>query len=390
MRWLESWKGWRRYRRLDSSWKKIVFYSESGQDWHFFEPLISELLKRHDEQVTYVSSDACDAGLKLKHPRYVSLCIPGGLFLIIHFQVLKAHLLVLTMMDLGNLQLKKSIYPVHYVYLFHSMGSTHMVDHANSYDAYDTLFCVGPHHVAELRRREALSGLPPRHLFHYGHPRLESLLKESQARTNVRQQAGRPVVLIAPTWGENAILARHGETLLETLLEADFHVIVRPHHQTIRLTPNVVQRLLDRFDDHPRLEIVTEMAESASLFRSDVLISDWSAMAIEYFLGLEKPVLFIDVPRRIRNPDWETWEIEPIEAAIRQQAGTVLHPGAIKEVAHCIRSLMSRRPEFQTRARDLRAAAVFNPGSSAALGAAELVRLASQPANHAPAGQAHG
>jgi YidC/Oxa1 family membrane protein insertase len=157
----------------------------------------------------------------------------------------------------------------------------------------------------------------------------------------------------------------------------------------MRLTPIVVQRLLDRFGDHPQFEIVTGMGESASLFRSDLLITDWSAMAIEYFLGLEKPVLFIDVPRRIRNPDWETWEIEPFEAAIRQQAGTVLHPSAIKEAAHCIRSLMTRRPEFQARARNLRAAAVFNPGSSAALGAAELVRLARQPASHAPAGQAH-
>ena len=81
------------------------------------------------------------------------------LFLIIHFQLLKATVMVLTMMDLGNLQLKTSINPVHYIYIFHSMGSTHMVDHANSYDAYDSLFCVGPHHVAELRRREALSGI---------------------------------------------------------------------------------------------------------------------------------------------------------------------------------------------------------------------------------------
>ena len=66
---------------------------------------------------------------------------------------------------------------MHYVYVFHSMGSTHMVDHENSYDHYDSLLCAGPHHVAEIRRREQLKGLPPKHLFAHGYPRLERLVE---------------------------------------------------------------------------------------------------------------------------------------------------------------------------------------------------------------------
>jgi len=41
--------------------------------------------------------------------------------------------MVLTLMDLGNLELKRSAHPVHYVYVFHSLGSTHMVDFAFAY-----------------------------------------------------------------------------------------------------------------------------------------------------------------------------------------------------------------------------------------------------------------
>ena len=84
------------------------------------------------------------------------------------FQTLKADVMVLTMLDLQNFHLKRSLHPVHYVYVFHSMGSTHMVDHENSYDHYDSLLCVGPHHVEEIRRREQLQGpaaqapVPPR------------------------------------------------------------------------------------------------------------------------------------------------------------------------------------------------------------------------------------
>jgi len=94
--------------------------------------------------------------------------IRPGAVCIWFFQALKADVMVLTMLDLQNFQLKRSIHPVRYAYVFHSMGSTHMVDHENSYDHYDSLLCTGPHHVAEIRRREQLKGLPPKHLFAYG------------------------------------------------------------------------------------------------------------------------------------------------------------------------------------------------------------------------------
>lgn len=378
MRFLDSWKGWRKYKRLPRSFKKIVFYSESGQDWHFFEPLIRELLEKHGEKITYVSSDAGDPGLSLKHDEYTSVYIPEGLFLIIHFQVLDARLLVLTMMDLGNLQLKTSVNPVHYVYIFHSLGSTHMVDHADSYDAYRTLFCAGPHHVRELRRRESLAGLEPRNLFEYGHPRLEELIRHGKDR-NVPREDSRPVALIAPTWGNDSIFNRCGQELVEALLAEGFHVIVRPHHHTLRLTPGVFETLLDQFAGHPEFESVTRMGETDSLFRSDILVCDWSAMAIEYFLGLEKPVLFIDLPRRVRNPDWESWDIEPLEAAIRDKAGAILDPGEMKRAGVVARDLANRGREYRASAARLREELIFNLGSSVPLGAAELVRIANEP-----------
>ena len=149
---MRAFSNWRAYRKLPAEWRGIVFYSESGQDWHYFEALIEELNGPLDRKVTYVTSDAADPGLSREHPNFRALCIPEGWFLTLHFQFQKAGVVVLTMMDLDTLQLKRSINGVYYIYLFHSMGSTHMVDHANSYDAYDSLFCVGPHHVRELRR----------------------------------------------------------------------------------------------------------------------------------------------------------------------------------------------------------------------------------------------
>jgi len=149
--------------------------------------------------------------------------------------------------------------------------------------------------VTEIRRREALASLPAKHLFPYGYPRLERLVDAAAARPPRPPAA--PTVLLAPTWGPQSTLHVCAEPLIAALLGVGVRVIMRPHYQTARLAP--------------RLD-------------SDLLISDWSAMAIEYALGLGKPVLFVDVPPRVRNPKYGELGLEPMEMRIRHELGTIL------------------------------------------------------------------
>jgi YidC/Oxa1 family membrane protein insertase len=381
---LQGWKAWRTFRRLPWQWRNLVFYAESGQDWHQFAGLIEVLNDELGRKVCYVTSDPADAGLARRHANYTALHIPAGLFLTIFFQVKQADVVVLTMMDLNNLQLKRSLHPVHYIYLFHSMGSTHMVDHANSFDHYETLFCSGPHQLAEIRRREALKHLPAKHLFDYGHPRLEQVMREAEdyRASRTGQPGPHPhqaaVILVAPTWGVSSIFNVCGEELLTVLLQAGFHVIMRPHYHSTRLTPQLISALRHRFSSHSGFAYVDRMADTDSLLRSGLLISDWSAMALEYALGLEKPVLFIDVPRRIRNPDWQELGMEPVESSMRRQLGCVVSPDRLEEVPAAIHHLLDDAGDFPARMRALRAQFVFRLGHSIADGAAEIARLADQ------------
>lgn len=384
MSFLQGWRGWRTFKKLPWAWRELVFYSESGQDWHQFEGLIKVLNDELKHRVCYVTSDPEDAGLLRKHANYTAICIPAGLFLTLFFQVKQVGVLVLTMMDLGNLQLKRSLYPVHYVYLFHSMGSTHMVDHANSFDHYDSLFCTGPHQVAEIRKREAMKDLPAKHLFDYGHPRLEQLMREGAAyRAVLAAEAGKQpgqaaVILIAPTWGDASIFNLCGEVLIAVLLQAGFHVIMRPHYQSNKLTPHVISALRQQFTQDPGFQYEDRMAETHSILRSDLLITDWSAMAAEYAFGLEKPVLFIDVPRRIRNPDWQELGLEPVESSMRQALGAVVSPDCLEQVPGLINKLLAARGDFVEGLRKLREQSVFRLGHSIEDGAAEIARLAGQ------------
>jgi hypothetical protein len=373
-----GWKGWRQFRKLPWDWRTIVLYSETGQDWHQFSGLIRELNENLGRKTCYVSSDGQDPGLSRVHDNFRAIYIPEGLFQTIFFQMNQSDLFVLTMMDLDNLQLKRSLQPVHYVYLFHSMGSTHMVDHANSFDHYESLFCTGPHQVAEIRRREELKGLPAKHLFDYGHPRLEEVIEQGRDFQAPTPAPDRTTVLIAPTWGDDSIFNRCGQELIEVLLQAGFQVIMRPHYQSSRLTPAVIAGLRDRFLGQAHFEYIDHMGETDSILRSDILISDWSAMAMEYAMGLEKPVLFIDMPRRIRNPDWRELGIEPFEALIREQVGEVLDPSALDQAPAVIERLLASPDRFRNQVRELRDKSVFRLGHSIPDGAAEIARLADQ------------
>jgi YidC/Oxa1 family membrane protein insertase len=381
----QDWTSCRRFQKLPARDRNLIFYSETHQDWHHLQPLIDVLIGPLGRTVCHVTSEP-SVPLPPAAPGLHAFRIRSGALCTWLFQTLQADVMVLTMLDLQNFQLKRSLHPVHYCYVFHSMGSTHMVDHENSYDHYESLLCAGPHHVAEIRRREELAGLPPKHLFAYGYPRLERLVAAEAARAP--RPGGPPTVLLAPTWGPQSILPVCGEPLIAALLGAGVRVVLRPHYQTTRLAPRLVEGLIARFGADPGFRHVDRMEESDSLFDSDLLISDWSAMAIEYALGLGRPVLFVDVPPRVRNPKYAELGLEPMEMRIRRELGTILPLDRLADAPRYVADLLRDAETFRKRSVALREEWAFNFGRSVEAGAREIARLAEQRRGRGAVGRA--
>ncbi len=381
----QDWTSYRRFQKLPTRDRNLVFYSETHQDWHHLRPLIDVLIGPLGRTVCHVTSEP-SVPLPPAAPGLHAFRIRSGVLCTWLFQTLQADVMVLTMLDLQNFQLKRSLHPVHYCYVFHSMGSTHMVDHENSYDHYESLLCAGPHHVAEIRRREALASLPPKHLFAYGYPRLERLVAAGAARAP--RLAGPPTALLAPTWGPESTLNVCGEPLIAALLGAGVRVVLRPHYQTARLAPRLVEGLVARFGADPGFRHVDRMEESDSLLDSDLLISDWSAMAIEYALGLGRPVLFVDVPPRVRNPKYALLGLEPMEMRIRRELGTILPLDRLADAPRYVADLLRDAESFRKRSVAFREEWAFNFGRSVEAGAREIARLAEQQRGRGAAGRA--
>lgn len=359
------------FNALDAKTRSIVFYAEDAGSWVHFEGIIAELTGRMGRQVCYLTSDANDPVLQAPSgitPFYIGT----GSARTAMFKVLQARVMVMTMPDLETFHIKRSRFPVHYIYVHHSIVSTHMVYRPAAFDHFDTVFCVGPHHQAEIRAREDLYGLRRKTLVDHGYQRLDSLMNTSPAPSRI---GGEKRVLIAPSWGQEGLLETCGGQLVDILLATGYLVTLRPHPMTIMKSSRVISELHRRFDPDPKVTFDIDMASEETLQDSDIMISDWSGAALEYAFGLERPVIFIDVPRKINNPDYEDIPNVPIEVMIRAELGAVVSPQSFTEVPSHIESLCAHPGSFNERVQRLRADYVYNIGSSGAVGAEHIANL---------------
>ncbi|WKZ11555.1 MAG: CDP-glycerol--glycerophosphate glycerophosphotransferase [Gammaproteobacteria bacterium] len=377
VRFLRELRAYRRFSALPRGQRRIVLYAESGQDWHHFRPVVEYLTGVIGATLCYVSSDPDDPGLSQGNPRILPCCIGRGLMRIWFFQSLDADVLLTQMLDLGNFDLKRSVHPVHYVYMFHSLISTHMADHENSFDHYDTILCAGPHQMREIRRREEMKGLKAKRLIPHGYHRIEQLIAERRPPPPVGADAD-VHVLLAPSWGEETILNVCGLELVTAILAAGFRLTLRPHFQTRWQTPEVIDRITRRFGEHPRFRLVEQMGESDSLYDSHVMITEWSGAGQDYGMGLEKPVLYIDLPPKSRNNTWPELGIEPFESLVREKIGALLSPGRIDEAPQVIRALLRDPERFRSQVAALRRDWIYNLGHSGEAGARAVAAIAAE------------
>jgi len=360
----------RRFRALPRSKRNLVVYAEGTSAWPHIGPVVEELLGR-GHRIAYWTETTRDPLHGAPPDGMEAFAVGSGLVLAVLAASLEARLFFTTTPDLDTLHVRRSgAAPVHYASAFHSLVSTHMIYRPDAFDAFDTVLCAGPHQVEEIRAREAREGLPAKTLVEFGYPRLDALLEEARAAGPPTTDP--PRILLAPSWGPEGILERGAASLVEALVGADFEVIVRPHPETRKRTPEALDELHRRFDSEPAVRFEEDVRDRSSLRDAAVLVSDYSGAAYEYAFAFERPVLFLDVPRKVRNPGYPELGIEPMEVRLRDQVGRVLAPEDVARAPEVIRELLAAGEPLRESIRAARAAHVFHPGEARAVGADAL------------------
>jgi len=362
------------YWKIPEEEKKIVIYAEHNGYYPNYEGLIEELVSKNQQNICYISSDPNDPILTKSNPGIETFYIKNLLPFFMLF--IKCKVFIMTMPDLNQFHIKRSINPVHYVYIFHAIVSTHMVYRGGSFDYYDSLLCVGPHHIEEIRKYEELHKLPSKKLIKAGFYRLERIYAKYKKYLIEKSAVEKKLtVLIAPSWGANNILESCGKPLVELLLKKGYKVIVRPHPETIRRFPKSIEALAIEFDGNPDFYLERSITTDDSVVKSDILICDCSGIALEYAFGTERPVLFLDVPYKIRNEKFKELDIEPLELFVRKKIGIVISSKKLDTIPQVIAKLKSEEVEYRERIIRLREKYIYNFGHSSKISAKYIIDL---------------
>ena len=373
-----EWKELKKFESLESSVRSIVFYAENKASMNHFKSLIDELTESLGREICYITSNRSDPILTTKNNKIHTFYVGSGTARDKLFLSLKADVLVTDMPDLETYHIKRSkTHPVHYVYVFHSMFSIHSYLRKGALDNYDTIFCVGQHHVNEIRETEKVYGLKSKNLINYGYGRLDTLLQERENFQRINHNT-KDLIIIAPSYGNNNLLEKCGLGLTDILLKLNFKVMLRPHFITLRYSTKLIDSIKEKFGKNRNFVLESGIIPSDSFHNSLCMISDWSGISLEYAFALERPVLFVDVPKKINNPDFEKIHCEIIETNIRREIGYVISPNELERIPEKINSLLQNLDKFRKKIRKIRSKTDFNICKSAIMGAKHIIKIADE------------
>lgn len=364
--------------------KHIVFYSEKSGFYKYFEGVIEELLRISNITIHYITSDPVDKifDLAQKESRIKPYYI-GEKKLIILMMKMDANMVIMTMTDLENYHIKRSIVKkdVHYLYIFHYPLSTHMVSLKGAFDNYDTLFCVGSHQINEIKKWEQIENLSTKNLILTGYDVLEKMdIEYKQQVENQGELLNNPkIILIAPSWQEDNIFDRCIDEILRNLLTSEYKIIVRPHPEYVKRSSVKMDKIVNDYSNYSqeKLEFELDFTKSSTIFDADMLITDWSGVAYEFSFITKKPSLFINTKMKVNNPDYEKIGIVPLEISLRDKIGKSLEIIEISTIANTIDMLMNQQESYHNEISEIFSDTIANFGDSSKIGAKAILNILS-------------
>ena len=352
--------------------KHLVIYSERSGFYKYYEALIDGLLKSSNITIHYITSDPDDAVFELAktQPRIRPYYI--GLKKLIPLMMrLDADMVAMTTPDLDTFYIKRSLVrkDAEYIYVPHDMMSIHMGFHKGALDHFDTVFATGPHVEREIRSTERVYGLPEKTVVPFGYPLAEKL--EAAYEHMDKTPHEKKEILIAPSWQEDNLLDSVIDTLIAKLRAPDVHLTVRPHPEYVKRYGERMRALTEKYADVPAAELTFELdfSSNRSIYSSDLLITDWSAIAYEFCFSTKRPVLFVNTKIKMENPDYRDIPDIPVEISLRDEVGRSLEKQELADsVNSTARALIADRAAWEKQITDLLHRHLFSYGQNGAPG----------------------
>ena len=293
-----------------------VFFSEGRYYQTYFDEFIKLIAKNINNELIYLSSDKNDV---INEKNIRNIYIGNGFLRLFYLSVIKCKYFFMTLTDLNNHNIRRSKNIEKYVYIFHAANSTHRAYTKNAFNNYDIILCPGIKHEEEIKKTENLYKLKKKKLVRSGYFFLDKI-----RNLNLKQNNKILTILLAPSWNYNNtnFVNDYLDQLLFNLLSANkYKVIFRPHPETLKREKKIIDIIKNKYSSYKSFSIDLDKENLISLQKSDLLITDYSGIAIEFIIGLKKPTIFFSKYKKVHNSDYKLISEKTLEDEVKEKFG---------------------------------------------------------------------
>ncbi len=273
-----------------------LIFAESKRYWNLFKPICDEF-ERRGEDVIYWTQSEDDPVFSEKYVHIKPEFIGEGNKAFTRLNFADATILLATTPNLDVYQWKRSKDVDYYIHIYHAAGK-HILYRMFALDFYDAVLLTGELQKPYIRQLEEMRNLPAKELVKVGSPildgmaaRLEAEKSKDGAAENGDHSDGINV-LLAPSWGPSSLLMKYKDDLIDALLSTGFTVTIRPHPQSFTSDKEEIDRLMEKYPNSEKLSWNRDNNNFDVLKRSDIMISDFSGVILDFSLIFDKPVLY--------------------------------------------------------------------------------------------------
>lgn len=271
-----------------------VIFSDSKRYWNVFKPICDEFEKRGVD-VEYWTMSEDDPALSTEYKHVLTKFIGEGNKAFSKLNIMNAGIVLATTPGLDVLQWKRSKNVDYYIHILHQPGDTTFY-RMFGLDHYDAVLISGEYEEKQLRDIERLRGIKERETCLTGITYLDTMKARYEAvKDESNNTSGKKTVLLAPTWGETAILSRFGEKIISALVNTGYNIIIRPHPQSFESEKELMDRLMTKFPNSDSLEWNRDNDNFEVLKKSDIMITDFSGVMFDYALIFDRPFIYADI-----------------------------------------------------------------------------------------------
>lgn len=329
---------------LKENQHNIVIFSEGKMYWNTFRPIVEALIKKN-VVFSYYTMDIYDPCLKIDSPNMNNCYIGNGNRAFVKISNLQADVVLSTTPNIGT-----EGYPIvrsnsirELVHVFHGFDDLAFY-HCGSLDHYDSVMLIGEFEKAIIRKLENLRGLPPKKFYEAGLPyfdileeKKDAILKQTEKNSDVA------TILIAPSWGVKGCLYQYGSKFISILAQAGFNIIIRPHPQSLKVEKDLIEKIKSELTSFKNIEWDLEIIGFSSMQRADILISDTSAVRIDFLFLYQKPIITLEMPLE----DMTEYEIVDIGGSWTENAlkdlGYTVGKDQIEDLPHIVTKVISTK-----------------------------------------------